>query len=81
MRISVFGKVPNNDPDRELIKSLFVDISKMYDSVLVWQPFFESVKQFLTDVSYIRTFTSKEELADSTDILLSLGGDGTMLDT
>ena len=43
--------------------------------------FFESVKELLDEVSYIKTFTTKEELADSTDILLSLGGDGTMLDT
>ncbi|MBP3252984.1 MAG: NAD(+)/NADH kinase [Bacteroidales bacterium] len=81
MTISVYGKVPKNPQDRELIKSLFEDLIQAYDKIIVWQPFFESVSDIVADKSKLTTFSTKEELTLEPSVLLSLGGDGTMLDT
>jgi NAD+ kinase len=81
MQLFVYGKVPQNPQDRDLIKLLFEDISHSYDEVFVWQPFYEAIKDSLVDTTYIKTFKQKQELQSSQGILLSLGGDGTMLDT
>jgi len=81
MQLFVYGKVPQNPKDRELIKLLFKDISLFYDEVFVWQTFFEAIKDSLEDTTHIKTFKQKQELHSLKGILLSLGGDGTMLDT
>ena len=81
MTISIYGKVPKNLQDRLLIKSLFDDLTATYGNILVWQPFFEAISELIEDKSKLKTFNSKEEIKDSSKILLSLGGDGTMLDT
>lgn len=81
MQLFVYGKVPQNPQDRDLIKLLFEDISHSYDEVFVWQPFYEAIKDSLLNTTYIKTFKQKQELQSSQGILLSLGGDGTMLDT
>lgn len=81
MQLFVYGKVPQNPQDRDLIKLLFEDISHSYDEVFVWQPFYEAIKDSLVNTTYIKTFKQKQELQSSQGILLSLGGDGTMLDT
>ena len=81
MQLFVYGKVPQNPQDRDLIKLLFEDISHSYDEVFVWQPFYEAIKDSLVNTTYIKTFRQKQELQSSQGILLSLGGDGTMLDT
>ncbi|MGP1515410.1 MAG: NAD(+)/NADH kinase [Bacteroidales bacterium] len=81
MQISIYGKVPQSPKDKDLIKLLFDNICKTYDQILVWQPFFEAIGDMLNTLSNIKTFNTKEELKGRTDMLLSLGGDGTMLDT
>jgi NAD+ kinase len=81
MQLFVYGKVPQNPQDRDLIKLLFEDISHSYDEVFVWQPFYEAIKDSLVNTTYIKTFKQKQELQSLQGILLSLGGDGTMLDT
>jgi NAD+ kinase len=81
MQLFVYGKVPQNPQDRDLIKLLFEDISHSYDEVFVWQSFYEAIKDSLVNTTYIKTFKQKQELQSLQGILLSLGGDGTMLDT
>lgn len=79
--ISVFGKVPEQGEDKRLIGLLFEDLLKCYDEVFVWRSFYDSIEDLIEDKSKIEVFSCKEEIKDYKGILLSLGGDGTMLDT
>ncbi len=81
MKISIFGKVPKSERDRQLIKILLDDLICKQESIQIWQPFFDSIVDIIQKKSCFQTFTTKDEIANTTDILLSLGGDGTMLDT
>lgn len=81
MRIAVYGKSPEREEDRDYIVLLFDCLLKKYDNILVWKRFYDAIKPFLSQTNAIKTFSNKEELKQNTDILLSLGGDGTMLET
>lgn len=48
---------------------------------LIWQPFYEQLKTSLVIAEPLQLFSRAEELDSSIDCLISLGGDGTLLDT
>ena len=78
MTIALFGKTiaPENG---EYMRQLFAELAKNQVEIVVYQPFAELVKAFVPhDVNY-RLFTSNADL--NADLLFSIGGDGTILDT
>ncbi len=81
MIISIYGKVPTNPQDKDLIVLLLEDLSAQGIDVLVWKPFYDAIKDLITHIKGIETFTKKSEIDKHSKILFSLGGDGTMLDT
>lgn len=81
MVIAIFGKVPEKHKDRELIGVLFKNLLRIYDKIFVWQALYEAIKDLLDNNDKICLFSQKEDLKDYDGVLLSLGGDGTMLDT
>jgi NAD+ kinase len=48
---------------------------------VVFQPYFDEIKPHLSLPSSVSTFFSHEDLTEEIDFLISLGGDGTLLDT
>src|SRR5690606_13406865 len=48
---------------------------------VVYYPFFESIQSFFSPSSPPLFFHSPDDLDQSIDFLISLGGDGTLLDT
>ncbi|MDO5760530.1 MAG: NAD(+)/NADH kinase [Bacteroidota bacterium] len=81
MSIYIFGKTPEDNKDKQSIQLLFENLCLAYEEIFVWEPLFNSIKSLLPSSPKIRTFAHKSDLKDSNNILLSLGGDGTMLDT
>lgn len=81
MSIYIFGKTPENEKDKKSIRLLFENLCLTYKEIFVWEPLFVSIKNFLPENSVIKTFCRKSDLNRHNNILLSLGGDGTMLDT
>lgn len=47
---------------------------------VIYKEFYERLSQYITFKETPRVFTAKRDLPTSTDMLISLGGDGTMLD-
>lgn len=47
---------------------------------VIYKEFYERLSQYITFKETPRMFTAKRDLPTSTDMLISLGGDGTMLD-
>jgi NAD+ kinase len=48
---------------------------------LVYEPFFKQIQYLMGDTQTISTFSYFAELDESVEFLISLGGDGTLLDT
>jgi NAD+ kinase len=78
MTIALFGKniAPENG---DYMRRLFNELSDNQVEIAVYQPFADLVKTFVPEGVKYRVFHSHDDL--NADILFSIGGDGTILDT
>lgn len=78
MTIALFGKTiaPENG---EYMRQLFAELAKNQVEIVVYQPFAELVKTFVPSGVNYNVFISNADL--NADLLFSIGGDGTILDT
>lgn len=80
MKIAIYGREFNN--------TVLPYVQDVFDALALYQVetlVFEKYYHFITDKVKldpgIHTFTKSSELVDHADVLISLGGDGTLLDT
>ena len=76
--IALFGKTlaPENG---EYMKQLFKELAGNQVEIVVYQPFADIVTAFVPEGGQYKVFHSHEDL--NADLLFSIGGDGTILDT
>jgi NAD+ kinase len=79
MKVAIYSRVIDYDNHYE-IKQLLEELAREKVEPVIYQPFYEAIRNsyHAPDVS---TFTDPEDLDESFDFLISLGGDGTLLDT
>lgn len=80
MRVALYGRTPKQE-DIIYVQSLISNIELSHDYILIHKSFYEKIVDKIVFTKPTKLFTSKEELISEADILLSLGGDGTLLDT
>ncbi len=80
MRIAIYGR-PTNDNTSEYIQQLFYKLNEYKTEILIYEPFYQFIKQKLELVGNIKTFSSHTDLSGRVETMLSLGGDGTFLET
>ncbi|MBQ9255112.1 MAG: NAD(+)/NADH kinase [Bacteroidales bacterium] len=80
MKFAIFGKEPTKE-NIPFIQELFNQLTELKEPLLVWDKFFHWIKASLQQTDNIKLFSNEEDLKNNADILFSLGGDGTMLDT
>ncbi|MBQ9312442.1 MAG: NAD(+)/NADH kinase [Bacteroidales bacterium] len=80
MKFAIFGKEPTKE-NIPFIQELFNQLTELKEPLLVWDKFFYWIKASLQQTDNIKLFSNEEDLKNNADILFSLGGDGTMLDT
>jgi NAD+ kinase len=80
MNIAIFGKEfpPGH---REYLQLLIDELANKQTSLLVYKPYYEKMAGAVSWPEHIRFFVSYEDLIHQADMLLSIGGDGTLLDT
>ncbi len=80
MKVAVFGKEYNDGQKKHL--QLLVDelISHQVDMVF-YQGYFSKIHSSIQLPQNIPTFSNHEDLLQGVDMLISIGGDGTFLDT
>jgi NAD+ kinase len=80
MTIAVYARsTKDNRPD--YINRLLDVLNKEKAELIVFEEYFQSLKQNFGFEKNIRTFKNSEELIAAADFVISLGGDGTMLET
>lgn len=79
MRIAILGK-PFNDTIAPFIQMLFDELKRRKAELLLVEQFQLFLKNTLNLPSGIQTFSRGDKLQD-VDVVLSIGGDGTLLDT
>ncbi len=80
MKIAIYAR-NTNDNVSEHIQLLFNKLNEYKVEILIYQPFYSFIKTKLDIVGDIKTFSTYNDLLDKVDFLLSLGGDGTILET
>ncbi len=80
MTIGIYGK--RIDPEfAKATRSLFASLEKYRADVQLYLPLLDFIKEELSFTPYYKyTFSSSSEIQDI-DVMISLGGDGTFLDT
>lgn len=80
MRIAIYARQvdPKSFPYVEI---LFKELEKAACIPVIYQPFYNQVKNLLGDNYQYELFSSGAEIRESVEFLISVGGDGTILDT
>jgi NAD+ kinase len=79
MRIAVYGR-PTPDNLSDQVRDFFTQLDKLNAEYIVHESFFNFLKQLVPFDAKVKTFSS-EIAKGSVDYLISLGGDGTLLET
>lgn len=80
MKVAIYSRVIDNEQAGD-VQMLFDELAKEKIELLIWHPFFETIKSAFRFPEKLSIFSAPEDLDDSVDFLISLGGDGTLLDT
>jgi len=80
MKIALFGK-DYSDTQQAYLQLLIDELSGRNVSLSIYKPFFEKIKGKINFVSRPAFFKSHTDLIEKADMLFSIGGDGTLLDT
>lgn len=80
MRAAIYSRLP--DPKQQGNIQLFFDeLAGAGITPVLFQPFLAKIKGHISLPETAATFASHEDLTEDIDFLISLGGDGTLLDT
>ncbi len=80
MKIAIYGR-SNIDNASEHIQLLFHKLSEHTIDIIIYEPFLKSLQQKIQIPENCKTFHSHSDLIAGIDAMLSIGGDGTFLET
>jgi NAD+ kinase len=80
MKVAIYSRVIDTDQQAD-VQDLFTELTRNNIKAVIYYPFFETIRSCFTQVDSVQVFRTADELDQSIDFLISLGGDGTMLDT
>lgn len=80
MKVGLFGKT-FSDEGAIYLQQLIDKLKNVNCRMVVFEPFLEKIRNKVTFRCDVDTFKTHAELKDNADILFSIGGDGTLLDT
>jgi NAD+ kinase len=80
MKIGIYGRQFNNSV-LPYIQQVFDCLVECNVEVLIYKDFYDFVKDKLFLPKQFRSFQTHEDIKNIVDVMISLGGDGTMLDT
>lgn len=80
MKVAIYGR-PFSSTTLQYVQKIFDCLAKYSIEPLVYEEFYQFISGKVFFAQKIDTFSNHEELKFKVDLLLSLGGDGTMLDS
>lgn len=80
MKVAVYSRVLELSQQKD-IQLFFDELHNEGIVPVIYKPFFTEIKQHISLPGRVETFSSHADLTAEIDFLVSLGGDGTLLDT
>lgn len=80
MKVAIYSRVIDYDQYNK-IQQLLDELDKENIQPVIYQPFFEMIQSSVRFPEKTSVFSDSNDLTEAIDFLISLGGDGTLLDT
>jgi NAD+ kinase len=80
LKVAIYSRVLESTQQKD-VQLFFDELDSEQIIPVVFEPFFNEISQYITLPASSLTFSSHEELRNDIDFVISLGGDGTLLDT
>jgi len=80
MKVAIYSRVIDDDQYNK-VQQLLDYLDKENIQPVIYKPFYEMIQTSVRFSDKTTVFTDSNDLTDSIDFLISLGGDGTLLDT
>jgi NAD+ kinase len=80
MKIAIYSRQVSVR-DVAFIQKLFNALHSRKAEVVIYEPYLQSLKEYIELPSTFHSFSSHQEINGKVDFVFSLGGDGTLLDT
>ena len=80
MKAAIYSRILEED-QKENVQIFFDELAKQKIKPVIFQQFFEQIKDNVRLPDSTTIFSLSEDLTDEIEFIISLGGDGTLLDT
>ena len=80
MKVAIYSRVLESTQQKD-VQLFFDELDKEQIIPVLFSPYLEEIERYISLPSSTQTFTNTADLTDDIDFLISLGGDGTLLDT
>jgi NAD+ kinase len=80
MKAAIYSRILEED-QTENVQLFFDELAKQKIEPVIFQQFFEQIKSSIRLSASTTVFSLSEDLTDEIEFIISLGGDGTLLDT
>ena len=80
MKVAIYSREIDFE-QHDKLQQLLDELAKENIEPVIYQPFFEKIKTSYRFPDNFSVFKDSDDLGETTDFLVSLGGDGTLLDT
>jgi len=80
MKAAIYSRVVD-DEQRKDVQSFFDELAAQQIEPVIFREFFEQIRDTIHLPADTKTFSSSDDLTEEIEFIISLGGDGTLLDT
>ena len=80
MKVAVYSRIFDSE-HQVALQRFFSSLQDQKMRAIIYLPFFEQIKETLNLPADTETFSLAEDLTEDINVVISLGGDGTLLDT
>ncbi|MBL7742985.1 MAG: NAD kinase [Chitinophagaceae bacterium] len=80
MKAAIYSRVMEDGQQSE-VQAFFDELARQKIEPVIWQHFFDQIHNKIVFPSGTKTFSQAEHLNEDIEFIISLGGDGTLLDT
>ena len=80
MKVAIYSRVLESTQQKD-VQLFFDELDKEQIIAVVFEPFLKQINPYISLPSSTETFSGTDDLTEEIDFFISLGGDGTLLDT